>query len=194
MGSMVEVPGLKIGITSDTHGDERTCRRVWADYFHNVQLVIHAGDVLYHGPRNPVVEGYNPAGLVEFLNSSPVPVLCARGNCDSDVDRLVLQCPLSPFLFLQFGGLRIMVEHGDALGLDKEYMVNTSRKYGIGLFVTGHTHERMLERVGDVVLLNPGSPSLPKGDGTPSVAMLENNLVRLINIYTGETLGEVELF
>jgi hypothetical protein len=187
------VPGLKIGIISDTHGNERICRQIWQSYFKDVQLIIHAGDILYHGPRNPITEGYNPAGLAEFLNASPIPLLVARGNCDADVDRLVLQYLLSPFLFMQFGNFRIMVEHGDGPGLEKHYMIDTSRKYGIHLFITGHTHKRMLERVENVVLLNPGSPTLPKGDGIPSVALLENGQVQIINISTGEILNNAEI-
>lgn len=187
------VPGVKIGIISDTHGNERVCRQIWQNYFSDVELVIHAGDVLYHGPRNPLTEGYNPAGLAEFLNASPVPLLAARGNCDAGVDCFVLQFLVSPFLFLQFGDLRVMVEHGDGPGLDKQYMLNTSRKYGIHLFITGHTHQRVLERTEDVVLLNPGSPALPKGDGIPSVALLENGRVRIVNILTGEVLASVEI-
>jgi len=189
----LEVPDLKIGIVSDTHGDLRTCRRVWEKCFGDAQLVIHAGDVLYHGPRNPIAEGYDPAGLAEFLNACPVPLLVARGNCDADVDRLVLQYPLPPFLFMQFGGLRIMVEHGDGSGLDRQYMVDTGRKYGVHLFITGHTHQRMLEKVEEVVILNPGSPSLPKGDGKPSVALLERGRLRVLDVLTGETLAEMDL-
>jgi hypothetical protein len=94
---------------------------------------------------------------------------------------------------MQFGNFRIMVEHGDGPGLEKQYMIDTSRKYGINLFITGHTHERMLERVEDVVLLNPGSPTLPKGDGIPSVALLENGQVQIINISTGEILNNAEI-
>lgn len=186
-------PDLKIGIVSDTHGDERVCRKIWQEYFRDVDLVIHAGDVLYHGPRNRITDGYNPAGLLDFFNTSSTPLLIARGNCDSDVDRFVLQYPMSPFLFLQFGDIRIMVEHGDALGLEKQYMVSMGQKFGLRLFITGHTHERMLERDKGVVILNPGSPSLPKGDGIPSIALLENSNLRLINILTGESLRMIEI-
>lgn len=186
-------PDLKIGIISDTHGDEGVCRRVWQEYFSGADLIIHAGDVLYHGPRNPVTEGYNPAGLLDFLNASPVPLLVARGNCDADVDRFVLQHPVSPFLFLQFGDLRIMVEHGDALGLERKYMAGMGSKYGLQLFITGHTHERMLDQEAGLTILNPGSPALPKGDGIPSVALLEKERLRVVNVLTGETLAEAAL-
>lgn len=185
-------PDLRIGIISDTHGDETVCRKIWQEYFNDVDLVIHAGDVLYHGSRNRVTEQYNPAALLDFLNNTAKPLLIARGNCDSDVDRFVLQHTMAPFLFLQFGGLRIMVEHGDALGLEKQYMAGMGRKYGLRLFITGHTHERLLLKEEGLVILNPGSPSLPKGDGIPSIALLHNNNLRIINVLTGESLGTMD--
>lgn len=192
MGS-IPMADITIGIISDTHGDEGVCRKIWQEFFKDVDLVVHAGDVLYHGPRNQIKEGYNPAGLLDFLNTSPVPLLVAKGNCDSDVDRFVLQHPMSPFLFLQFGELRIMVEHGDALGLEKKFMVSMGRKYGLHLFITGHTHERILEREENMIILNPGSPSLPKGDGIPSIALLGNGRLQVINVLTGATLNQLEL-
>lgn len=183
---------ISIGFISDTHGDVEVCRRVWNDYFRNVELILHAGDILYHGPRNPILPGYNPSALAEFLNGSRCPILLARGNCDADVDQLVLNYPIqSPYVFLQIEGLRILVNHGDAL--EKNGMVDLARRYGVHLFVSGHTHVYSLEQVDGVILLNPGSPSLPKGDGIPSVALLEGEILKVVNINSGKILSEVKL-
>ena len=163
---------MKIGVISDTHGDATGWQRVMETQFHDVDLIIHAGDILYHGPRNPLVEGYNPPELASLINSCPVPVLFARGNCDADVDQLMLNYPVqTPYVFLQVGNLRIMAHHGD--GFDWEEMLRLSRLYGAKLFISGHTHIPVLEHAGEVILLNPGSPSLPKGEGRPTVAVLD---------------------
>lgn len=170
---------MKIGVISDTHGDAASWRRVMEGIFDGVDLIIHAGDILYHGPRNPLVEGYNPQELAGLINSCPVPVLFARGNCDAEVDQLLLDYPiLAPYAFLQIGQFRIMAHHGD--GLDREEMLRLAGRYRADLFISGHTHVPVLEKEGGVVLLNPGSPSLPKGDGGSTVALLDgyhNSLV-----------------
>lgn len=187
---------MKIGVISDTHGDAAGWQRAMETVFHDVDLIIHAGDILYHGPRNPLVEGYNPPELARLMNSCPVPVLFAKGNCDAEVDQLMLDYPVqAPYAFLQVGSLRIMAHHGD--GLDREGMLRLSRRYRTCLFtsvfISGHTHVPALEDEGGVILLNPGSPSLPKGKGRPTVAVLEcgeNSLrVEIIHIDDG-TRGE----
>ncbi|MDA8212622.1 MAG: phosphodiesterase [Clostridia bacterium] len=183
---------MKIGIISDTHGDLATWQKVMAEYFIDVDYIIHAGDVLYHGPRNPLVPGYNPAGLAEAINGSSIPVVIARGNCDANVDQLVLDFPLqAPYALIRENSLTVLVNHGD--GLSREAMVKQAHTYRVDIFISGHTHEPLLEIEDGVILLNPGSCALPKGDGTPTVALLENKKISLININTGAELAAVVL-
>ena len=85
---------MKIGIISDTHGHEMAWADAYEKYFQDADMILHAGDVLYHGPRNPRKADYNPAGLVSRINSCPVPVVIAKGNCDSDVDASCLERPI----------------------------------------------------------------------------------------------------
>ena len=82
---------------------------------------IDTGDVLYHGPRNPMKADYNPAGLVARINSCPVPVVIAQGNCDSSVDASCIELPIeAPYAYVVWEGLRIVVTHGDAVMSDAE--------------------------------------------------------------------------
>ncbi|MCL6634967.1 MAG: phosphodiesterase [Peptococcaceae bacterium] len=165
---------MKIGVISDTHGDAASWRLVMESVFGGADLIIHCGDVLYHGPRNPLVEGYSPQELANLINSCPVPVLFARGNCDADVDQLLLDYPIqAPYAFLQVGQLRIMAHHGD--GLERDEMLRLAARYRADLFISGHTHVPVLEDKGQktAILLNPGSPSLPKAGGRPTVAVLD---------------------
>lgn len=164
---------MKIGVISDTHGSAAAWRQVMEKCFKDVDLIIHAGDVLYHGPRNPLSGGYDPAELAELINSCPVPVVFARGNCDSAVDQMMLAYPIqSPYAFVHLDKRRLIANHGDRLS--REEMICLARRYRSDVFISGHTHVPMLEETAGVILLNPGSPALPKGDGTPTVALLES--------------------
>ena len=92
---------MKIGIISDTHGHEGAWAKAFDKHFHDADMILHAGDVLYHGPRNPMKEDYNPAGLVQRINECPVPVIIAKGNCDSSVDASCLELPVqAPYAYV----------------------------------------------------------------------------------------------
>ncbi|RLA84936.1 MAG: phosphodiesterase, partial [Deltaproteobacteria bacterium] len=131
-------------------------------------LVLHAGDILYHGPRNPLPEGYNPKELAEAINSLKPPALFARGNCDADVDQLLLRFPIqSPYIFCFLEGLRIIVLH--ELDQRSRQMIEL---YEPDILVFGHTHKPDLSKEGKTLLLNPGSLSLPK-DSEPTFALID---------------------
>jgi len=84
---------VKIGLVSDTHGSVKTFQKVLSGPFQRVDLILHAGDILYHGARNPLAEGYDTSGLAALINELRIPALIAKGNCDSDVDQFVLDIP-----------------------------------------------------------------------------------------------------
>ena len=112
---------MKIGIISDTHGHEGAWVRACEQFFTGADLILHAGDVAYHGPRNPMKADYNPMGLIERINASEIPVILAKGNCDSDVDASCLEVPLmSPYAYVVWEGRRIIITHGDAVMTDAE--------------------------------------------------------------------------
>jgi putative phosphoesterase len=92
---------MKIGIISDTHGHEMAWQKAYEKQFQDADMILHAGDVLYHGPRNPMKADYNPAGLVQRINTCPVPVIIAKGNCDSSVDASCLELPVqAPYAYV----------------------------------------------------------------------------------------------
>ncbi|KKM12947.1 phosphodiesterase [Clostridiales bacterium PH28_bin88] len=181
---------MKLGIISDTHGNVAAWREVMERHFSNVDQIIHAGDVLYHGPRNPVLEGYNPAALAEEINRCPQPVLLARGNCDADVDQVMLHFPLiSPCILYQVAGYRLMAHHGHTWNRQAETAL--ARRYGLHLVISGHTHIPAVEKVDGTLYFNPGSVSIPLGErGLPTVGVLEDNRIRVLAVTTGETLLE----
>lgn len=185
---------MRIGIISDTHGSLTAWERAITTVFRGVDLIVHAGDVLYHGPRNPLPEGYTPRELAAIINETPVPVVIARGNCDAEVDQVLVSWPLlSPYAFLQIKDLRILIHHGH--GMEPAEMQAQAQRYRVQLFIYGHTHSPLLEKKSGVVFLNPGSPSLPKGEGgKPTVALLEDDRVFLIDLDSGNSIKSLALY
>ncbi|HHW29057.1 MAG TPA: phosphodiesterase, partial [Syntrophomonadaceae bacterium] len=97
---------MRIGIISDTHGSLSSWQKVMSTLFRDVDLIIHAGDLLYHGPRNPLPDNYQPRGVAEAVNSLTVPFVIAQGNCDAEVDQMMINWPLqAPYAFLQIENL-----------------------------------------------------------------------------------------
>lgn len=183
---------MKVGLVSDTHGDVRAWERI-ALYLRDCDLVIHSGDVLYHGIFNPILESYKPFLLAEEMNKFTVPIHFSRGNCDSEVDQLALNYPLaSPYLVLSLGGFTILAHHGHIYSQDE--LLKLAKKWRVNLLLTGHTHSYQLKKEGGLVLVNPGSPSLPKDGKPPTLAVLEEAMVRIVNLEDGTFIDEASLF
>ncbi len=184
---------MKIGVVSDTHGCVETWREVYRRYFAGCDFIIHAGDVLYHGPRNPIPAEYDPKALAEELNACPQPVIIAAGNCDAEVDGLVLAMPVqAPYAYVFASGRRIVVHHGQ--GLDEAGRWTMAKRLGATVLITGHTHVPELAKRDGVVLLNPGSPAMAKRpDGHGTVARIDGGKIEIIDIVTDEVIAREEL-
>lgn len=177
---------MKIGIISDIHGYPQQFRKA-LKYFSGADMILCAGDVLYHGPRNPIFEGYNPQELVDEIIKSEIPILIARGNCDAEVDSMVLGLPvISPVIIYEKDDVRFMVFHGH--DKSKEELIDIADYYKADVIITGHIHVKVYEKYGKTFFVNPGSAGVPK-DGSASVAIYENNEIKFINIDTGEIIN-----
>lgn len=185
---------MKIGIISDTHGCHERWSLAYDKYFKDADMIIHAGDVLYHGPRNPMLADYNPAVLAEKINACPMPVVICRGNCDSEVDTLVINAPIqAPYTYVVAEGLKIVTTHGHYVetDADKDKMAAALKA---DLFISGHVHINVLEKRGNTVFLNPGSPSLSKRkDGRQTAAVLQDGRITIYDIDTDEELMSLDL-
>ncbi|MBD5583849.1 MAG: phosphodiesterase [Clostridia bacterium] len=144
----------KLFIASDIHGSAKYCRLL-LDAFKRegaTQLIL-LGDILYHGPRNPLPEEYAPPKVVELLSAVKDKIMCVRGNCDGEVDQMVLPFPITPdYCAVLIDGHRIYLSHGH-----REVPPMTEGD----VYITGHTHIPVNENLG-YLHLNPGSVSLPK--------------------------------
>lgn len=185
---------MKIGVISDTHGCQEHWARAYDKFFRDADFIIHVGDVLYHGPRNPMLEDYNPAGLAEKINACPQPVLICKGNCDSEVDQLVLHTPIqSPYVHTFADGCHIVAVHGHTVegDADKDAMAAAIRA---DIFINGHVHVNVLEKRGNTVFLNPGSPSLSKReDGRQTCAVINEDKIQIFDINSEEVVMELAL-
>ncbi|MGB9643189.1 MAG: phosphodiesterase [Candidatus Ratteibacteria bacterium] len=181
---------MNIVVISDTHGSLGAWNKVEKYINSDTSCVIHAGDIYYFGPRNPVPEGHAPGSLAERINNLRLPVICAKGNCDSDVDQLVSKFPLcNPFAFVFYYGRKIFVTHGHMH--EKEKLVELGKSWSVDIIVTGHTHFACLEKIDDIIFLNPGSCSLPKN--FPGIGLIYDNFIELRNLVDGSVVEKVNL-
>ncbi len=158
---------MKLMIASDIHGSAYYCKAL-IEAFHQekAEKLLLLGDILYHGPRNDLPRDYNPKAVIEMLNSIKENILCIRGNCDTEVDQMVLAFPiLADYCFLVLEGKSIYATHGHIFNQENLPPIN---KGDILLF--GHTHIPYCS-TGDYTFLNPGSVSIPK-ENSPHSYML----------------------
>lgn len=161
---------MKLIIASDIHGDADCCRAL-LDVFEkeNAEKILILGDILYHGPRNDLPEGYAPKEVIEMLNKISDKLLCVRGNCDTEVDQMVLNFPvLSDTAFVYDGDteMTLYMSHGHKYSPDSLPPIS-----GKAAFLYGHTHLLGKTVVNGVPCINPGSVSLPKGGNKKTYAV-----------------------
>jgi uncharacterized protein len=181
-----------IGVISDTHGSLTAWRQAYENFLQDTDFIIHCGDVLYHGPRNPLPEGYDPKSLANDLNSLQKQLFIVRGNCDAEVDQLVLEYPLeSPYAHVITPDLKILAHHGHHWSVET---IPVKVKQSYNIIISGHTHVPELKKIDRVIYLNPGSPSLPKNnDQTPTAAIINETELTIINIKTGAVIQSMNL-
>lgn len=162
---------MKLMFASDIHGSELYCRRTLELYQEEqADRLILLGDLLYHGPRNDLPEGYNPKGVIALLNEARSDLLCVRGNCDAEVDQMVLNFPiLADYMTIYEAGCMWFITHGHVHNLENLPPLNPG-----DLLIHGHTHIQAMEPTGEIIYINPGSVSIPKAGNAHSYMIYEN--------------------
>lgn len=171
----------KLGVLSDTHGSLPAWKKALERFGPGVRTVLHAGDVLYHGPRNSIPGGYTPADLASAVNefvSDGGRVFISQGNCDASVDRMVLDPAIEYFIALKWRGKKILMMHGDNFPLLRQMALDG----GAALAISGHTHVASLVRERGTIFLNPGSTTIPKGRDPASAALLDDEGIRILTL------------
>lgn len=182
---------MTIGIISDTHGNLQGWERAWELVLKDADVIVHCGDLLYHGPKFKPAEAYDPKALADAINACGKPVLIARGNADAEVDQLVLQVPIQqPYAFAQVEGTRLLVAHGHLM--TPEQLGALCPRWGINFLFTGHTHVPGVTVHGGYVHMNPGTPTYPlnpdPGQRVPTCGVVRGGEAWLVNLVTGERL------
>lgn len=168
---------MKLMIASDIHGSA-----VWAEQVlerfeaEKANYLILAGDLLYHGPRNPLPEGYDPQEVIRIFNNIKHRIIAVRGNCDSEVDQMVLEFPMmADYNVLPYGDHKIMISHGhlyDDRNLPKSLVAGD-------IFIFGHIHLPVIKQENGVYIFNPGSASMPKENHPNTYGILEGDHIQI---------------
>lgn len=177
---------MKYMIASDIHGSAYYCRKLLEEFeASGAERLILLGDILYHGPRNDLPKEYAPKEVIALLNAHKDRIYCIRGNCDTEVDQMVLEFPiLADYALIVDNGLTIYATHGHVYNADHLPPVQKG-----DILLHGHTHVLKAEQCGDITVLNPGSVSIPKEGNPPTYAMLENRVFRIYD-FEGNTIKE----
>lgn len=150
---------MKLVIASDIHGSAYYCRKLMEAYERERgDKMILLGDLLYHGPRNDLPKEYAPKEVLAMLNERKEEILCVRGNCDTEVDQMVLKFPiLADYGFFYEQGHMIFLTHGHVYHEEHLPMLKKG-----DILLHGHTHVPVCRVHEEYVYLNPGSVSIPK--------------------------------
>ena len=150
---------MKWLIASDIHGSAYYCRKLLEAFKkEGADRILLLGDILYHGPRNDLPRDYAPKEVIAMLNPLADSLLCVRGNCDTEVDQMVLSFPiLADYALIDAGKKLIFATHGHTF--NSEHL--PSVKAG-DILLHGHTHIPACEEYENHIYINPGSVSIPK--------------------------------
>ncbi len=161
---------MKLLIASDLHGSAYYVRKLLeAVEAEQPQRILLLGDLLYHGPRNDLPRDYAPKEVIAMLSKYKAQILAVRGNCEAEVDQMVLPFPcMADYALVEADGCSMYLTHGHHAS--PEHLPPLSEG---SVFLSGHTHVKLDRVVEGVRCLNPGSVSIPK-DGSHSYLMYEN--------------------
>ncbi len=165
---------MKLLIASDIHGSAYWCRKLMNTIeAEQPDRILLLGDLLYHGPRNDLPRDYCPKEVIPMLSSLSDRILAVRGNCEAEVDQMVLPFPcMADYAMVEADGLSLYLTHGHLTGPDKLPPLTAGT-----VFLSGHTHVKMDEVRNGIRCVNPGSVSIPK-DGSNSCLILEGGTFR----------------
>lgn len=169
---------------SDLHGSAIYCQKMIEAYREEkAEKLILLGDLLYHGPRNDIPEGYAPKEVIQMLNDIKEELLCVRGNCDSEVDQMVLEFPiLAEYMTIFERNRMFFITHGHKYHLMALPPLNRN-----DILIHGHTHIQAMDTTPECTYINPGSVTLPK-DGNKNSYMIYENGVFTIKGFEGNVI------
>lgn len=180
---------MKYMFASDIHGSAYYCKRMLEAYVRSgADRLILLGDILYHGPRNDLPKDYAPKEVIALLNQYKNEIYAVRGNCDSEVDQMVLEFPiLADYALMVLEGKCFYITHGHRYHKDHLPPVKSG-----DILIHGHTHVLNAHKENGYILLNPGSVSIPKEGNPPTYGMLEEETFSICT-FDGQIVKEIFL-
>ncbi len=178
---------MRLLIASDLHGS-MTMTAKFLEKARDLEdgIIVLLGDLLYHGPRNPLPDSYNPPEVIRLLTGLNVPVAAVKGNCDAEVDQLVLPFHLAESSWLTGEARPVLMIHGHQLAINGGPLPAPKNAD----LLSGHTHVPTAEVRDGRHYWNPGSPSLPKNDFPPSFGILEQSRFRVLSFDGRELMSD----
>ena len=177
-------------IASDIHGSAFWCEKLLQAFKkENADKLLLLGDLLYHGPRNDFPKDYAPKKVFAMLNAIKEKIVCVRGNCDSEVDQMVLEFPImADYALFDADGVTLFATHGHLYNKETPPLLGEK-----DILLNGHFHTPCFEKMQAGFYANCGSVALPK-DGTPhSYIVVKNGEMLFKNLQTGETFQQIKL-
>lgn len=180
---------MKLFFVSDIHGSLYYLEKVLELYKEEeANFIVLLGDALYHGPRNPLPKDYNPQAVANVLNQYKDKIIAVRGNCDSEVDQMLIEYPMmADYSIILHNNKRLFLTHGHLY--NESNLPNLSEN---DVLVHGHTHVPVAKKHNKIYILNPGSVTLPKEDNPNSYAILQNDLFQIKDL-KGNVIKEIKL-
>lgn len=162
---------MKLLVASDIHGSAYYANKIKDAYVkHQCDQLLLLGDLLYHGPRNPLPKDYAPKEVIQTLNSLKENIIAVRGNCDAEVDQMVLEFPImSDYTTIIMEDYQLFASHGHIYHPDHLPYLNKG-----DVFMFGHIHIPIMEEKDGIHIINPSSITLPKENNPHTYGVLEN--------------------
>ncbi len=163
---------MKFIIASDIHGSAYYCQKLLSAFEkEKADRMILLGDILYHGPRNDLPLEYDPKKIIQMLNAMKDKLLCVRGNCDTEVDQMVLDFPiLAEYAIIPIEDRIVFITHGHKFNITNLPPISST-----DILLHGHTHIPKCEQSEKCIYMNPGSVSIPKENSWNGYMTLEGN-------------------
>lgn len=170
---------MRFLVASDLHGDSYWTERVIKAFNdEKADKLVLLGDILYHGPRNDLPSHYEPKKVISLLNSMASSILAVRGNCDTEVDQMVLDFPvLADYCWIYADGCKLFLTHGHRFNPDELPPLSKG-----DFLLNGHTHVPMIKDFGDYTYINCGSVSIPKANSSHSYIIFEGGKFELMTL------------
>lgn len=186
MGKLLHGKAMKLFFASDIHGCEHATNKVIDAYLKSgADHFILLGDTLNHGPRNPIPEGYNPPKVARKLNEYAQHIISVRGNCDSEVDQMLLSFPMMmdySWVLLE-SGKRLFLTHGHLFNTKKRPLLREG-----DVLCHGHTHIPTAELDDEIIVFNPGSATFPRDGFKASYGLYDGGVLSVFT-FVGEQIA-----